>query len=1333
MNPKKKPKEDLKRRAERQLSKRADTIPKISTEDMEKVIQELQVRQIELEVQNEELRKAQAEIEESQSKYVDLYDFAPIGYFTITPTGRVEEVNLTGAKLLGIERSRLLGRIFSVFISPEFRSIFRRHCSEVLKRGDSERCELKLMKKDGTFFHAQLESIAVDGERKNSTWIRSAVIDITERKQAEQSLRLEEARLDALLQLSQISEAPLNEITGFILEQAIALTHSKIGFVGFLKEDETIYTLHSVSKNVVKECQVTGDPVQWHVVGAGIWADAIREHKTLFVNDYSQPHPKKKGLPPGHPYVKRFMVVPILKGERIVAVAGVGNKASDYDNSDERQIVLLLRGMWGYTQKNRSREELRKAYNELEEKVVYRTAELAASTAALQRSEKRYRSYIELTEQLGWTANADGEVVEDIPSWRRFTGQSEEEVKGWGWSKALHPDDCERIVQIWRNTLATKNNYEVEYRIRRHDGVYRHYLTRGVPVFKEDGNIQEWVGTCIDITERKGMEEELRRSRDELEIRVKERTAELAKANEELRAEITERKRTEEALRKLTYELNERVKEINCLYSVSYYVDKQYLLLEEKLQSIADLIPSGWQYPEITCARIVLEGKEYRTDNFRETPWKQSSDIIVRDEKIGTIEVFYLEKKREDYEGPFLKEERSLLNAIAIELGEMIAHMRAEKILVEQSRILETFFTSTITPLVFLDKDFNFIRVNDAYAKACQRDVSEFLGHNHFEFYPSDAKAIFEEVVETKKAYQAIARPFVFSDHPEWGTTYWNWTLSPLLDSMGEVEFLVFALQDVTDRERAVQKTREQAALLELAYDAIVVCDVDNRILFWNHGAEETYGWRKDEALGAITHNLLKTRFPKLLDEIKIDLIRRGRWEGELVHTRRDGKSIVVESRWALQSGKESHPATILQINREITERKEAQKRIETTNALLNLFVKTRTRKDYLDGVLEFVQNWSGCGCIGIRVLDGQGNIPYESYRGFSRQFWESENLLSIKYDQCACVRVVTGNPDPQDHPRMTPAGSFWCNNTFEFVGGLSEEEKARFRGVCVQNGFKSVAIIPIRYHEKILGAIHLADEREGIVPLTSIEFIESIVPLMGEAINRFNLEEELRESENRLRILSSKLLSVQEGERKQVAREIHDSIGQTLAAIKFGLETKLSQMGGGTARPGVSIENIISLTQNGIEESRRIQMDLRPSILDDLGIIATLNWFSREFQKTYSDIHIDKEINIQENEVPDTLKTVIYRIAQEALNNIAKHSKAFLVLLSLRKENNTIELTIQDNGIGFDLEATLSVESYKRGLGLSSMRERVELSGGTFFMESVQGKGTRIEASWAL
>jgi PAS domain S-box-containing protein len=102
-------------------------------------------------------------------------------------------------------------------------------------------------------------------------------------------------------------------------------------------------------------------------------------------------------------------------------------------------------------------------------------------------------------------------VVEDLPAWTRYTGQSCQEMQGWGWAKALHPDDVEHTAKIWRHAVAGKKSYETEYRLRRHDGVYRHFLARGVPSLKEDGSIREWVGTCIDITARKVAEEELRR------------------------------------------------------------------------------------------------------------------------------------------------------------------------------------------------------------------------------------------------------------------------------------------------------------------------------------------------------------------------------------------------------------------------------------------------------------------------------------------------------------------------------------------------------------------------------------------------------------------------------------------------------------------------------------------------------------------------------------------------------------------------------------------------------------------------------------------------------
>lgn len=131
---------------------------------------------------------------------------------------------------------------------------------------------------------------------------------------------------------------------------------------------------------------------------------------------------------------------------------------------------------------------------------------------ALRQSEERYRSLVTAMAQIVWTTNAQGEVTEDIPTWRDFTGQSEEEIKGWGWINALHPEDRERTEAIWSQAVENRTLYDTEYRVRRYDGEYRYVAARGVPVLEKDGSIREWIGTCIDITESKRADEQLRES-----------------------------------------------------------------------------------------------------------------------------------------------------------------------------------------------------------------------------------------------------------------------------------------------------------------------------------------------------------------------------------------------------------------------------------------------------------------------------------------------------------------------------------------------------------------------------------------------------------------------------------------------------------------------------------------------------------------------------------------------------------------------------------------------------------------------------------------------------
>jgi signal transduction histidine kinase len=225
-----------------------------------------------------------------------------------------------------------------------------------------------------------------------------------------------------------------------------------------------------------------------------------------------------------------------------------------------------------------------------------------------------------------------------------------------------------------------------------------------------------------------------------------------------------------------------------------------------------------------------------------------------------------------------------------------------------------------------------------------------------------------------------------------------------------------------------------------------------------------------------------------------------------------------------------------------------------------------------------------------------------------------------------------------------------------------------------------------------------------------------------------------LRQSERQLRVLSSKLMEAHENERKRIAHELHDSIGSSLTAVKFGLERELRRAKSGEADLDQPLfEQLVDTVEITIKDLKRIYGNLRPLILDDLGVLPAVRSLIRQFSEVRPEVKCEQAFPLEEAEIPDFLKIVIYRVCQEALNNISKHSEATAVELSLARKSNAIALSIRDNGRGFDLKEVLSEEKARTKLGLESMKERVELSGGSFTIISNKTKGTTVRAVWPL
>jgi PAS domain-containing protein len=196
-----------------------------------------------------------------------------------------------------------------------------------------------------------------------SLYITKQVLEVEKKKNlAEDARDLEELRLKTLLELSQMTDEPMKTLTGFALEEAIHLTQSQIGYLAFLNEDESRLTMHTWSKQTMKQCEIEDKILIYNVVDTGLWAEAARTRKAMIINDYEGfSDSGKKGYPLGHVKILRVMNIPIFDGGKIVALAGVGNKGDDYNGSDVRQLELMMDGMWKILQRKKAGDDLFKS------------------------------------------------------------------------------------------------------------------------------------------------------------------------------------------------------------------------------------------------------------------------------------------------------------------------------------------------------------------------------------------------------------------------------------------------------------------------------------------------------------------------------------------------------------------------------------------------------------------------------------------------------------------------------------------------------------------------------------------------------------------------------------------------------------------------------------------------------------------------------------------------------------------------------------------------------------------------------------------------------------
>jgi signal transduction histidine kinase len=240
---------------------------------------------------------------------------------------------------------------------------------------------------------------------------------------------------------------------------------------------------------------------------------------------------------------------------------------------------------------------------------------------------------------------------------------------------------------------------------------------------------------------------------------------------------------------------------------------------------------------------------------------------------------------------------------------------------------------------------------------------------------------------------------------------------------------------------------------------------------------------------------------------------------------------------------------------------------------------------------------------------------------------------------------------------------------------------------------------------------------------------------LRDEVARRREAEKLLRASQVELKALSERLMNAHEDERKRIAQDLHDSIGQSLSAIKYSLERAQVLARRQEPKDAASVvEAAVARVQRVMDEVRGISMNLRPALLDDLGAASAVRWLCREWHDVYHEIAIDTDIAVGDEAIPPMLGTSVFRAVQESLNNVARHAGANRVQVSMKLDAGTLSVTVQDDGSGFAINGDVRRLVQGNGVkGLHSLRERAERTGGRCDIASAPGRGTTVRLEWPI
>lgn len=623
--------------------------------------------------------------------------------------------------------------------------------------------------------------------------------------------------------------------------------------------------------------------------------------------------------------------------------------------------------------------------------------------------------------------------------------------------------------------------------------------------------------------------------------------------------------------------------------------------------------------------------------------------------------------------------------------------------------------------MALVSVDGRLLRVNDALCRIFGYTQEELLSMPVWAVtHPDDMPATIEQLqrlIEGESLEWELEKRFLHKDgHIVWGAS----RTSVVRDGAGRVQYVVSQLQDITARKQAEVALRQSEerfrALVEHAFDAVSLFAADGTLLYTTPNSSRIFGRSVEAALG---RNMLEFTHPDdqalCLNAFAEILQKPGQtMVGQFRQLHENGSWLWLEATVRNLLDMPGVGAIVANYH-DITERKHAEEMLRQAHAITERHAHEMTMVSDI-----------------LRALNAEIDVAtaYPSVaRGVHMLTECSRSALGMFDAQRKSVTIVAldqmeGPFTPGIQLQMTdfPGAPEVLAGEPHVVRDLEAECESPVIQRVYNDGFRSGLGVPLRGTKGVMGMLILLWQRQGGPNLAQLPLMRQIADAVALAAEKSNLFEEVRVKTERLQALSQRLMEVQEEERRHIARELHDEIGQLLTGLKLLLDSVGRLPPEGTvARLGKAQECVEDL----IGRVRDLSLDLRPAMLDDLGLLPALLWlFGRYSAQTA--VRVSFEHKGLEQRLEQEVTTAAYRIVQEALTNVARYAGVNEVAVRAWTEDGSLKLQVVDHGAGFDADGE---PDGRRTSGLAGMRERALLLGGRLTVNSAAGNGTRINA----